>query len=220
MHRRRPDWLLSKQAERCVRTALILPYQALCSLWSPNERHLTECCVERPPCLCSQRPDNTPRSMPSATVWGLQLRRQRCSSGFCPSTAERWTHLRHRSCRLACWFSARVENRRRWSNDVSVGHKGLLLAERLLKCDASPPLPNLPFFLSFYSWPSAGALPPPMPGPAKGFFLPLLLVWRSDFDFGKSPTDELDRKRCCLNKVNLNWAGFGSLYAHFMSDVA
>lgn len=105
-----------------------------------------------------------------------------------------------------------MENRRRWSNDVSVGHKSLLLEERLLnlqfkKCDVSPPLPNLLL------------LPPHKPGPAEGFFLPLLFVRRSDFDFCKAPTDELDRKRCCINKVNVNWAGFGSLYTHFMSDV-
>lgn len=59
VHWRPSDWLLRNQAERCVRTGIILPYQALCSLWSPNLGHLTECCAERPPCLCSQHPDKT-----------------------------------------------------------------------------------------------------------------------------------------------------------------
>lgn len=118
-----------------------------------------------------------PGSTPSATLWGVQLRRQRCSSGFCPPTAERWTHLRHRSCRLACWFSARVKNRRRRLIDVSVGHKRLLLAGRLLnlwfkKCDVSPPLPNLPL-----SYPHISLVLP------RASSSPLLLVWRSDFDF-------------------------------------
>lgn len=37
---------------------------------------------------------------------GSPLRHQRCSSGSCPSTDERWARQKRRSCRLACWSSA------------------------------------------------------------------------------------------------------------------
>lgn len=46
-----------------------------------------------------------PRLLPASGLQ-LRLRRQRCSSGSCPSTPDRWTRPRRRSCRLACWFSA------------------------------------------------------------------------------------------------------------------
>lgn len=104
---RQRDQLLSNR-QRGAWTVFTLHYQALCSLWSPNLRQ-----PKAEPSVCRVSALNNPATplmfTTSVSVFmrrGSQLRRQRCSSGSCPSTAGRWTRLRRRSCRLACWSSA------------------------------------------------------------------------------------------------------------------
>lgn len=103
-----PDRPLSNR-QRGAWTVFILHYQALCSLGSPNLRHLK---AELSIFHVSALNNLTAPLMFSMSVWvfmlwGSQLRHQRCSSGSCQSTAGHWKRLRRRSCRLACWSSAR-----------------------------------------------------------------------------------------------------------------